>query len=406
MKEFMKKLVDESIEACLPDTAVKKAIKYLPEVHGKIIVIAIGKAAYRMARSFKETGLRFDKGIIITKKGHLKSGIEGFTCFEASHPVSDETSIRAAQCALEAVKNLTKNDAVVMLISGGASSLFELPSVELSVIQDINKQLLSKGADIIEINTIRKRLSNVKGGKFALACAPAHVYNIILSDVLGNRGDMIASGPTYPDFSTSKEAMDIVKKYDLKLSDDVLDLLKTETVRKLDNITTEISGSVDELCATAMKILMEAGYKTEILTTSLCCQAREAGRFIGSIGRTFSKTEERRAFIFGGETVVHVKGKGKGGRNQEIAFAGAKEIAGLSNVCLISFSSDGTDGPTDAAGAYSDGETLVRLEEEGFSFAEVLDNNDTYTALKAIDRLIITGPTGTNVNDVSILMIN
>lgn len=406
MKKLIKEIVDESIKECLPDKAVSRELKKLPNLSGKKILIAIGKASYQMAKTALESEVKFDETLVITKYNHLKDNLRGYVCFEAGHPISDENTIKASKYAYDLVGNLTKDDLVVMLISGGGSSLFEIPLLDFEEIKDINNQLLKKGADIVEINTIRKRLSKVKGGKFAKHCYPAQVYNIILSDVIGNRPDMIASGPSYEDFSTCEEALKIVEKYKIKLSKKALELLKKETVKKLPNVTTKISGSVDQLCFKAKEVLEKSGYKIEILTTCMDCEASEAGFFLSSIAKTKSKSKNKLAYIFGGETIVHLKGKGKGGRNQELVFASAKNISGLKNVTIISFSSDGTDGPTDAAGAFVDGETFNKLKEKNIDYDCILKNNDSYTVLKQLNQLIITGPTGTNVNDASIILIN
>ncbi|MSS78444.1 glycerate kinase [Anaerococcus sp. AGMB00486] len=406
MQKFINDIVNIPIQACLPDESVKKELKNLPQNKGKKILIAIGKAAFQMAKTALESDVKFDEALVITKYGYTEKKLDNAICFEAGHPIPDENTIRASEYALNLVRNLSDDDLVLMLISGGGSSLFEIPLIDFEEIQKINKDLLKKGANIVEINTIRKRLSKLKGGKFAKACYPATVFNIILSDVIGNRADMIASGPTFVDKSTSKQALDLVSKYKLKLSDKAYDLMKTETVKDLPNVITKISGSVDELCLKAKNILESYGYKAEILTTSLGCEAREAGFFMASIAKSQSKRYDKKAYIFGGETVVKIKGKGKGGRNQELSFAAALGIENLSNVRIISYSSDGTDGPTDAAGGFVDGNTMKELKDCGISFYDTLENNDTYHALDRINHLIKTGPTGTNVNDISIIIIN
>ena len=283
--------------------------------------------------------------------------------------------------------------------------MFEKPLVAEEVLKDVTEQLLACGASITEINTIRKRLSAVKGGKFAKLCEPAQVFSVVLSDVIGDPLDMIASGPAYPDSSTSEEALAIVQKYRLTFSDEVMRLLRVEPPASLENVTTKITGSVKQLCMAAEKACRELGYKPVILTTSLTCQAREAGSFLAAIAQYHSDTDQPLAFIVGGETVVHVKGKGKGGRNQELALAAAEGIAGLEQVAVFSVGSDGTDGPTDAAGGYVDNHTKQRLSEKGISIFATLENNDAYHALQAVDGLILTGPTGTNVNDLSVLLI-
>ncbi len=277
-----------------------------------------------------------------------------------------------------------------------------MPGEEL---QDITRQLLACGADIVEMNTIRKRLSGVKGGKFAKACAPAKVFAIVLSDILGDPLDMIASGPAYPDSSTCEDAKAIAKKYGLKLSGKARALLGEETPKELDNVTTLITGSVRELCAAAAKKCEELGYAPVLLTDQLSCEAREAGSFLGSILRTHAGSGRKLAFIAGGETVVHLTGKGLGGRNQELALAAAPMIAGIDGAAVFSVGSDGTDGPTDAAGGYVDSRTDAALRAQGLLAADVLKDNDAYHALKAVDGLIMTGPTGTNVNDVAVALL-
>ena len=254
------------------------------------------------------------------------------------------------------------------------------------------------------MNTLRKRLSAVKGGKFAEICAPAKVFSIVLSDVLGDPLDMIASGPAYPDSSTREQALAIIEKYQLKLSNAAMALMEQETPKALSNVQTHITGSVKQLCAAAAKTAEKLGYNPVVLTASLCCEARDAGSFLASIAQ-YHTGGQPMAFIAGGETVVHLTGKGKGGRNQELALAGAKGIAGIEKAVLFSLGSDGTDGPTDAAGGIVDGTTATKLKEKGISIDAVLQNNDAYHALQAVDGLIVTGPTGTNVNDLSVLLL-
>ena len=227
----------------------------------------------------------------------------------------------------------------------------------------------------------------------------------MLSDVLGDIPDMIASGPTCPDPSDSVRAAEIIDRYKIKLSEQARELLKNETPKQLPNASYTISGSVSELCLAAAEKCRELGYETIILTDSLSCQAREAGSFLASVARYYAEKKKQLAIIAGGETVVKLTGNGKGGRNQELVLAAAEKIAGLDNVLIFSLGSDGTDGPTDAAGGIVDGKTVGLLEIRGVSVKSVLDNNDSYDALKKCGGLIITGPTGTNVNDISCILI-
>jgi hydroxypyruvate reductase len=359
-----------------------------------------------MAKAAEEClGDRIDTGVVITKYEHVKGEISHCVCVEAGHPVPDENSFSGTQKAIDAVTGLGKEDTVLFLLSGGGSALFEKPLIDGAELADITSQLLACGADIVEINTVRKRLSAVKGGKFAKICEPAQVYSIVLSDILGDPLDMIASGPACPDSSTCEDAQRIISKYGIQLSDQAKACMTVETPKELTNVTTEINGSVKELCRAAQRECEKYGYEAVILTDQLCCQAKEAGSFLASIAKTQEGSHKKLAFIAGGETVVNLTGHGKGGRNQELALAASVGIAGLTNVAVFSVGSDGTDGPTDAAGGYVDSETHQELTALGIDEYEVLKENDAYHALEKTGGLIITGPTGTNVNDVAVLLI-
>ena len=342
----------------------------------------------------------------MTKYDHVKGAIPRCECVEAGHPVPDENSFRGTQKALDMVTGLKETDTVLFLLSGGGSALFEKPLIPGSELQDVTSQLLASGADIIEINTIRKRLSAVKGGRFAQLCAPAKVSAVVLSDIIGDPLDMIASGPAYPDSSTCEQALAIAEKYGLNLSDAARELLHQETPKTLTNVTTQVTGSVRELCAAAAKACESLGYTPVLLTDCLCCQAKEAGSFLASIVKSHAASGQKLAFIAGGETVVKLTGKGLGGRNQEIALAAAAGIDGIKHAAVFSVGSDGTDGPTDAAGGYADGDTVAELRDCGLTVDAVLRDNDAYHALQKTGGLIVTGATGTNVNDVAVALIN
>lgn len=398
-------IIADSIREVQPDSAVIRALKETT-LNGKIKLVAAGKAAWQMAKAASNyLGERLEQGIVITKYGHVRGELPRIRCCEAGHPVPDEGSFDAARKALALTENLTKDDTVLFLLSGGGSALFELPLIPAEELQDVTRQLLACGADIVEINTLRKRLSAVKGGRFAQHCAPAKVFSIILSDILGDPPDMIASGPTCPDSSTCADAMEIVHRYNLSLNEETRRLLMVETPKALANARWMITGSVRELCAAAARSCRKLGYEPFFLTDRLCCHAREAGSVMASILRTHAGNGKKLAFLAGGETVVRLTGSGKGGRNQELALAAAEGISGLSNAALFSVGSDGTDGPTDAAGGFVDGATRQRLLEEGIHIDQVLLNNDAYHALQRTDGLIFTGPTGTNVNDVTVGLV-
>lgn len=397
-------IINDSIESVKPDEAVRRALKAFAPKGGRVLLVAAGKAAWQMAHAAVEVLGRVDGGVVVTKYDHVKGEIPGVKCYEAGHPVPDENSFAATERALELVHGLTEKDTVLFLLSGGGSALFEKPLIPGAELQGITNQLLASGADIVEMNTIRKRLSAVKGGRFAQACAPAKVFSIVLSDILGDPLDMIASGPAVPDSSTCAQALAIAEKYHLNLSEQAKALLEQETPKALDNVTTQITGSVRELCTAAAKACRELGYEPIILTDQLCCEAKEAGSFLGAIVRTHAEQGKKLAFIAGGETVVHLTGKGLGGRNQELALAAAPALAGQ-NAAVFSVGSDGTDGPTDAAGGYVDGDTAAALAEKGWNVFDTLQNNDAYHALQAVEGLIITGATGTNVNDVVVALV-
>ena len=399
-------IINDSIKSVKPDEAVLRALKAFAPKGGRVLLVAAGKAAWQMAHAAVEALGRVDGGVVVTKYDHVKGEIPGVKCYEAGHPVPDENSFAATERALELVHGLTEKDTVLFLLSGGGSALFEKPLIPGAELQGITNQLLASGADIVEMNTIRKRLSAVKGGRFAQACAPAKVFSIVLSDILGDPLDMIASGPAVPDSSTCAQALAIAEKYHLNLSEQAKALLAQETPKVLDNVTTQITGSVRELCAAAAAACRERGYEPILLTDRLCCEAQEAGSFLGSIVRTHAGRGKKLAYIAGGETVVHLTGNGLGGRNQELALAAAPALAGLEHCCVFSVGSDGTDGPTDAAGGYVDGQTDAALRTAGWDVFAALQNNDAYHAMQAIGGLIITGPTGTNVNDVSVALVD
>ena len=398
-------IIRESIAAVLPDEAVRRALSEFVPGNGKTLLVAAGKAAWQMAKAAGDVLPRIDGGIVITKYAHVLGDIPGVVCREAGHPVPDENSFSATREALKLTDSLSAEDTVIFLLSGGGSALFELPRIPGEELQEITRQLLASGADIVEMNTVRKRLSAVKGGRFAEHCAPARVFSVVLSDILGDPLDMIASGPAYPDSTTCAQAWRIAEKYHLRLSASAQALLSEETPKTLSNVETRITGSVRELCAAAARAAGRLGYEPLVLTDRLSCEAREAGSFLASVVRSHAEDGKSMALIAGGETVVHLTGSGRGGRNQELALAAAPGISGIPGACVFSFGSDGTDGPTDAAGGYSDGDSAAALSDLGISVFDVLKENDAYPALKSVGGLIMTGPTGTNVNDVAVALI-
>lgn len=399
----------ESVQSVMPDKGVRKALSEW-EVPERIILAGIGKASWVMSKAASDIlGKHIKRGVVITKYGHSIGPIKDIEIFEGGHPLPDENGLAGTKRILEITKNLNFNDCVLFLVSGGGSALFEAPvnGCSLPFIEEINRKLLSGGADIYEINTVRKRLSSVKGGRFAIHCLPARIYQIVLSDVIGNRLDIIASGPAAADTSTSTEALHILQKYDISIPAKMKLIFESPAPKSLNNVDTSIIGSVKDLCRSAASEAEKLGYKATILTEELNGEARKTGEYLAKLAHKIKNGKSGYiapcAIIMGGETVVHVRGTGKGGRNQEVALAAAEGIAGLENVVILSAGSDGTDGPTDAAGGIVDESTWTRLKQDIDATAS-LDNNDSYYALKACGGLIKTGPTGTNVNDLILLL--
>lgn len=400
------KIYTSAINACLPDSAVKKALKLFNFPKGRLILVSIGKAAWQMANSaYDELKTKIDIGVVITKYGHSKGNISNFEIYEAGHPVPDQNGIDATNRVLEITENLSCDDLVLFLVSGGGSALFESVDCTLDELKYVTSQLLACGASINEINCIRKHISNVKGGRFAQHCFPANVFAVVLSDVLGDRLDTIASGPACADGTTVDDVKNIISRYTIEINDKIREMLFKETPKVIENARHIVGGSVRELCNHAVDTAKKLGYEPILLSDSVCCEAREAGSLLASIVKTHCNENIKKAFICGGESVVHLRGKGVGGRNQELALCAAKGINGVDNAAIFAIGSDGTDGPTDAAGGYVDGKTWQKINDEGVDAEFSLDDNDSYNALKAGGGLIFTGPTGTNVNDLYVALI-
>ncbi len=403
LRRHAEQIYGEAIRRALPDVAVREALRDFCPGPGRTLLVSVGKAAWRMASAALEA-VSVDGGLVVTKYGHSQGPLPGLEILEAGHPVADAASFAASERALELVQGLGEEDDLLFLLSGGGSALFEASDLSLAEFQDINRRLLSCGADIQAVNRVRKRLSNVKGGRFGAACAPARVFSVVLSDVLGDRLDMIASGPAAVDGSTLEEALAVAEKYGLELSPQARALLARPLPAALPHVESRICGSVSQLCQTAAEVCRGLGYEARVLTDRAAGEARETGE---NLARTLLREREAGkplALILGGETVVRITGKGKGGRNQELALAAAPVLAGTEGTALFSVGSDGTDGPTDAAGGYVDGGTRDILRGWGIEISEVLAENDSYNALAQAGGLIVTGPTGTNVNDLSVAL--
>ncbi len=392
----------------------------------RVLVIGGGKASGAMAEALEEIlGDRIEGGVVVVPRGTGKRyRLRRIGLHEAPHPIPDEESVEAARRVMEMAGEAEEDDLVFCLISGGGSSLMTLPreGVTLNDKQRVTEMLLRSGATIDEINTVRKHLSGLKGGQLAGKIHPATLITLILSDVVGDRLDVIASGPMTPDPTTFQEAISILKRYGLwgEAPESVRKTLSKgargeipETPKVGDpsfrKVLNVLVGNNRIACSAALGALQRRGLKTLFLGSFVEGEARHLGFFLGALAREIRVSGNPLpppvGVVVGGETTVRVTGGGTGGRNQEVTLGAALKIEGLDGVVVASISTDGIDGPTDAAGAIVDGDTAPRSRELGLDVREYLEENDSYTLLSRLDDLIYTGPTGTNVNDLSLLIV-
>lgn len=391
----------------------------------RIFVVGAGKAVGGMAYGLENIlSDKINDGLIIVPRGSKIPFLKRIKVTEASHPIPDQSSMNGAKMILELLRSLSEDDLVIVLISGGGSALMSLPvdGITLEDKSKIIKSLMLRGANIMELNTVRKHLSQVKGGQLAKHAYPATVLSLIISDVIGNPIDVIASGPTAPDPTTFDDAISVLKRYALweSIGEHVKDFLMKgvrgevpETPKPDDPIFKHVHNIIiadnSFACKVAVRELERAGIRAIYLSSSVEGEARYVGGVIGNIvkGIVMGETNLNKpiGIVMGGETTVTVKGSGIGGRNQELCLSAAFKIRGLKNVVIASIGTDGIDGMTDAAGAIVDGSTIDRGVAKGLDPLKHLENNDSYTFFKALDDLIITGPTGTNVNDILISII-
>ncbi len=377
-----------------------------------------------MAQAIEEIfGDRITRGLITTKYGHLLP-LKETEIIEAGHPLPDQKGIQGSKKIQNLLKESGPEDLVIFLLSGGGSALLPLPvdGITLEEKQKVTQLLLDCGADIKEINTIRKHISQIKGGWLAKWAYPSTVIGFILSDVVGDPLDVIASGPTVPDCSTFDEAWEILKKYDLldKIVPSIRNHLLLGKEGKLEETPKAGEGAFEKVhhfligsnilaLRAAEKEASSYGFHTLILSSSIVGETREAARFHSAIAKEVISSgnpiPRPACIISGGETTVTIKGQGLGGRNQEFALAGALEVNGIEKVVLLSGGTDGTDGPTDASGAIADHTTISRAQSMGLDAKVYLENNDAYPFFKKLGDLLITGPTHTNVMDVRILLV-
>jgi len=389
-----------------------------------VYVIGGGKASGSMAEALEEVlGSKITGGLVnIPKENRHKAST--IRLHKASHPIPDESGVEGTRKMLEIAEKAGEEDLIICLISGGGSSLMPMPRGEITLAdkRQITEELLKCGATINEINTVRKHISEFKGGWLAKKAYPATILNLVLSDVLGDPLDFIASGPTVPDSTTFSDAIKVLKKYGLwdkapksikkVLTDGERGLIPEtpkagdEAFKKVFNV---IIGNNRAASMAACETLRSEGLNTLLLTSLLEGEARHVGTVLASIAREILASEnpvkKPAGIVAGGETTVTVTGKGRGGRNQEIALAASLKIRGLEGVVIASLSTDGVDGPTDAAGAIADEKTIARAETLGLRAEEFLADNNSYGFFSKLGDLILTGPTGTNVNDVSVIIV-
>jgi hydroxypyruvate reductase len=391
---------------------------------GQVVVVGVGKASAPMAAAVEEIlGDRISRGVVVTKYGHVQP-TRIIRIHEAGHPVPDDAGMAGAQAVLDHVKGLGPDDLVLVLISGGGSALAPAPvdGIALAEKQALTKALLACGADIREMNTLRKHISRMKGGQLARAAAPARVFTLILSDIVGDPLDAIASGPTVPDPRTYADGLAILDKYGIR--QDIPASIRTHLEAGAAGRVPETPKPEDPLFARVKSVMVASniqaleaarveaqrlGFQAMILSSFVEGETREIARMHAALAlearSSGNPLPPPACLITGGETTVTLKGRGKGGRNQEFALAAALDIAGLPEVVVLSAGTDGTDGPTDAAGALADGDTVARAVALGLQPRRALDANDAYPFFERLGDLVMTGPTRTNVMDVRLVLI-
>jgi glycerate 2-kinase len=397
-----------AVKAALPDQAVRDAVKSIQRPLGRTIVVGGGKAAASMAKALEDAWEGPLEGVVVTRYGHAIERPRRIKWLEASHPVPDAASEQAATQILQSVRGLSGDDLVIVLISGGGSALMVAPhGVMLEEKLRINQQLLNSGADIGEMNTVRKHLSRIKGGRLALEAAPARVISLIVSDVVGDDLSTIASGPSVPDSTTFQDAIDVLEKYGIE-SQPALEYFQhsTDETPKSDHPAfARVENRLIVTNSTALEAariqLENSGIRTQILSDSITGEARDAAR---THALEALKLEPGKAFLSGGETTVTVRGTGRGGRNCEFLLALALELDGEPNLHAIACDTDGIDGVTEAAGAIITPDSLGRAEQLGLDAQAMLENNDAYSFFAALGDLVVVGPTGTNVNDFRVVL--
>lgn len=436
-KAQLEEIFQAGIDAVDPEAAVKRHFKrqrdqliveeksYCLNDFNRTVLVGAGKAAAPMAKAIEDVlADRFNEGHIVVKYDHGMA-LAKTHIYEAGHPIPDGAGQRASSEIVQRVTELGADDLAVVVLSGGGSALLAAPAdgIDLADKQRTTELLLASGATITEINTIRKHISLSKGGLLAKAAYPATVITLILSDVVGDPFDVIASGPTVADESSFSDCIKIIRRYDIesRLPVEVRRRIlmgaegKVAETPKADdpvwgNVQNVIIGNNRMALEAAWQKAQGLGYNTLILTSQLQGETREVAQVVAAIGKeiaqNYTPLTPPACILVGGETTVTLKGTGRGGRNQEFALAAALALEGRSNIFLLSAGSDGTDGPTDAAGAFADGKTCVRARKLGLNPHQYLVRNDAYTFFKPLKDLCITGPTRTNVMDLIVLLVD
>ena len=413
-EELLKAMFKAGVDAALPSLCVPPHLPSHPK--GRTVIIGAGKASGAMAKALEDAWDGPLDGVIVTRYGY-RLPTERLEVVEAAHPVPDAAGREAARRIFKAVQGLTEDDLVLALISGGGSALLAAPAegISLEDKQDVNKALLASGATISEMNTVRKHLSAIKGGRLARAAYPAKVVALMISDVPGDDASIIASGPTVPDPSTNADAITIVEKYGIDLPPAVRQVLETieETPKSgdkcFDKVENVMIATPQASLEAAAAIARDAGVTPVILGDSIEGESRDVGLVHAGIARQCAMRgqpmEPPCVLISGGETTITLKGDGKGGPNTEFLLALAIALDGMENIYALAGDTDGVDGSEDNAGALIYPDTLKRAEAAGISAKAMLANNDPYTFFKGIGDLLETGPTMTNVNDLRLVYI-
>ncbi|MEW6570313.1 MAG: glycerate kinase [Nitrospirota bacterium] len=429
--DFLKEIFYASLTAVDPYKKVREhagriSHEYRHGGYRRFAVTGIGKASCLMGKAIEDTlGDLSPAGILITKYGHCGPScrLKKMRVYEAGHPIPDENGLNATEKIIRLLRESDEKTMILCLISGGGSALLVSPyqGISLEDKKTVTRLLLEAGADIFELNTVRKHISKVKGGRLAEAAYPAKVISLILSDVIGDKLDVIASGPTCPDSGYYMDALGILEKYNLiELTPaTVLDVIRRgdknmipETPKEGDKIFERVDniiiGSNRVALAAAKKKAEELGFRAEIISSEITGEARKVGIMLAEKALKIKNEKVEQiplCLISGGETTVKVRGNGLGGRNMELALSFAMAIEGSNGITLLSAATDGTDGPTDAAGAIVDGNTVSKAISRGVDPPKYLENNDTYNFFRRIDEVLFTGPTGTNVMDIQIILI-